>query len=65
MVVRPLRTFIRLARDRGPQPLVLMYHRVADLSIDPWGLAVKPVHFEEQLDVLRRNPQLLNGYGVC
>jgi peptidoglycan/xylan/chitin deacetylase (PgdA/CDA1 family) len=59
MVVRPLRTFIRLVRDRRPRPLVLMYHRVADLSIDPFGLAVKPMHFEEQLDVLRRTRSCL------
>jgi peptidoglycan/xylan/chitin deacetylase (PgdA/CDA1 family) len=36
------------------KPLILMYHRIADEPIDPWGLAVSPAHFEEQLDVLRR-----------
>lgn len=31
-----------------------MYHRVAHASVDPWGLAVDPSHFEQHLDVLRR-----------
>lgn len=36
-------------------PLVLMYHRVADESIDPWGLCVSAAHFAEHLDVLSRH----------
>jgi len=36
------------------EPLILMYHRIADEPIDPWGLAVSPAHFEQQLEVLRR-----------
>jgi Predicted xylanase/chitin deacetylase len=35
--------------------IVLMYHRVARLSSDPWQLAVHPVHFEQQLQVLKKN----------
>jgi peptidoglycan/xylan/chitin deacetylase (PgdA/CDA1 family) len=31
-----------------------MYHRIADVPIDYWGLAVSPDRFEEQLRVLRR-----------
>jgi peptidoglycan/xylan/chitin deacetylase (PgdA/CDA1 family) len=30
-----------------------MYHRIANEPADPWGLAVSPAHFEEQLRVLR------------
>ena len=30
-----------------------MYHRVADIPIDPWGLAVTPQHFVAQLEVLK------------
>jgi peptidoglycan/xylan/chitin deacetylase (PgdA/CDA1 family) len=36
------------------QPLILMYHRIADEPLDHWGLAVSPEHFDEQLRVLRR-----------
>jgi peptidoglycan/xylan/chitin deacetylase (PgdA/CDA1 family) len=31
-----------------------VYHRIARDSLDPWGLAVTPEHFEEQLLVLSR-----------
>ena len=47
----------RITRQMGPpapEPMILMYHRIADEPVDPWGLAVSPVHFEEQLQVLRR-----------
>ena len=32
-----------------------MYHRVAELVRDPWGLAVHPARFAEQLEVLVRH----------
>jgi peptidoglycan/xylan/chitin deacetylase (PgdA/CDA1 family) len=34
--------------------MILMYHRVANPSYDPWGLAVRPERFEAQLAILRR-----------
>ncbi|TKC02340.1 polysaccharide deacetylase family protein [Pedobacter cryotolerans] len=34
--------------------VVLMYHRIADVSSDIWELAVSPANFEEQLQVLKR-----------
>jgi peptidoglycan/xylan/chitin deacetylase (PgdA/CDA1 family) len=33
--------------------LILMYHRVAELGSDPWGLAVTLAHFAEQLEVIK------------
>jgi len=33
--------------------IVLLYHRIADLEQDPWGLAVQPKNFAEQLQVIR------------
>ena len=36
-------------RTRRPRPVILMYHRVAFLQHDPWGLAVDPERFEEQM----------------
>ncbi len=38
-----------------PKAVVLMYHRVDQLSGDPWQLAVSPAHFEEHLRVIRRH----------
>ena len=37
-----------------PRPLILMYHRIADQPLDPWGTAVSPAHFAEHLEVLCR-----------
>jgi peptidoglycan/xylan/chitin deacetylase (PgdA/CDA1 family) len=46
----------RLARGLLGQadPVILMYHRVADVALDPWGLAVTPENFAAQMRVLKR-----------
>jgi len=36
-----------------------MYHRVADVSCDPWRLAVSPANFAAQLEMLRRTRTVL------
>ena len=43
----------RRLRLKQPAPLILMYHRVADLRVDPWELAVHPARFAAHLEVLR------------
>lgn len=45
------------ARRAGSQPMILMYHRIAQPPVDPWGLAVRLEHFEQHLAVLRRSRQ--------
>jgi peptidoglycan/xylan/chitin deacetylase (PgdA/CDA1 family) len=34
--------------------VVLLYHRVAEVAHDPWGLAVAPARFAEQLEALAK-----------
>jgi peptidoglycan/xylan/chitin deacetylase (PgdA/CDA1 family) len=36
-----------------PGPLILLYHRVAVVERDPWGMVVSPTNFAEQLAVLK------------
>jgi len=38
----------------NPGVLVLMYHRVAEPTVDPWQLAVSLNNFEQQLQVLKK-----------
>lgn len=47
---------------RSPKAVILMYHRVFDSAIDPWGLSVTPSHFAEHLQVLK---QQANPMGLA
>jgi peptidoglycan/xylan/chitin deacetylase (PgdA/CDA1 family) len=38
--------------ERPHRPLVLLYHRVANLDVDPWRLAVRPPDFERHIRFL-------------
>ena len=56
MGVRRLVSRIRAAiQPRRPRPVILMYHRVAAARHDPWGLAVDPERFEEQIAYIHQH----------
>ncbi len=55
-VTAPIRYVTRrLHQIAGARALILMYHRVAEVAIDPWGMAVTPTHFAEHLQILKRD----------
>src|SRR5206468_8270348 len=55
----------RVFTDRHA-PVILMFHRIAQPVCDPWGLAVAPALFAEQMQLLRERwialslPELVN-----
>ena len=54
---RTISTLLKLGRRlAGTQrPIVLMYHRVANVTADPWQCAVTPERFVRQIEILKRN----------
>lgn len=48
-----------------PRAVVLMYHRVTEPEADIWDLAVSPVHFEQQLQVLQQMGTVLPAHELA
>lgn len=44
----------RFKNRLSPRGLILMYHRIAEPELDPWGLSVSPRHFDEHLQVIKK-----------
>jgi peptidoglycan/xylan/chitin deacetylase (PgdA/CDA1 family) len=63
-VLQRIRRRVNVKRSARVRPLILMYHRVAAVNVDPWGLAVHPDRFEAHLAVLRkqRTPMRLSDF---
>ena len=51
-LLKPAACWVGVRWVPGHSAVVLMYHRVADISFDPWRLAVSPANFAEQMDVV-------------
>jgi len=49
-----------LWRVLRPAPAILMYHRIAAPDVDPWGLAVSPAAFDDQLRALKSHRTVLS-----
>ena len=56
----PLSAFRRLRAARRPAVCVVVYHRVAEAEVDPWGLCVSPDRFAAHLDLYGRWGTLLS-----
>lgn len=48
-----------MSSDHSGRGLVLLYHRVAETTEDPYGLCVTPDHFSQQLEYLRRHAEIV------
>ncbi len=59
-MIRAQRAIAAAVRAFRRKPMVLMYHRIATADYDPWGLAVSPAHFDEQLAELGRERDVMS-----
>jgi peptidoglycan/xylan/chitin deacetylase (PgdA/CDA1 family) len=59
-MIRAQRAISAALRAFRPKPMVLMYHRIANADYDPWGIAVSPAHFDQQLAQLGRERDVMS-----
>jgi hypothetical protein len=50
----------RLRNTIAPGARIVMYHCVAKVDLDPWGLCVTPQHFDEHLEVLKKSARVIS-----
>jgi peptidoglycan/xylan/chitin deacetylase (PgdA/CDA1 family) len=51
---------VRRVMGRDVGPTILMYHRIAHSEFDPWGIAVEPTRFEQQMTKCKRRRTVLS-----
>ncbi|MDQ7857680.1 MAG: polysaccharide deacetylase family protein [Armatimonadota bacterium] len=49
----------RPRRAAAPRALILLYHRIGEPGVDPWGLTVTPARLAQHLDALRRSRRVV------
>jgi len=62
------RAFRRVGRQFGvyrPGPVILMYHRIAEVEGDPWDICVSPTNFSSQLKALKLRRQVISLTDFC
>lgn len=59
-MIRARRIIRNFRRAFHPVAVILIYHRIADVPVDPFRLAVSPVNFASHLEYLRDNYTVLS-----
>jgi peptidoglycan/xylan/chitin deacetylase (PgdA/CDA1 family) len=64
---RACATHVETRRERPNRGAILLYHRIATLDPDPFGLCVAPEHFRAHMELLARsfNPMPLDDLVEC